>query len=273
MRIRYYEMLLRIRPAQLGDFVKKCLNVKRRLVYGPRGCVFWVDPASILGIHLMREGVYEPQMTRLLETVLRPGDLFIDVGGNEGYFAILAATLVAQGKVHCIEPQSRLQPILRENIRLNSAYSVTVHQVALSDKAGEVELFLRPSTNTGASSLFRHWRIGWTRERVRATTLDSFFQDNALRRARLLKVDCEGAEGLVIAGGRQVLGQQAVDFVALEYHPTIIGVARCLETHKALRSWGYVLTKVHGQCIYHLPGLEAALQPLGELRVGCEWDD
>ena len=88
------------------------------------------------------EAIYEPQMTRLLELVLRPTDVFVDGGANEGYFSILAASLVGNGQVHCVEPQSRLQPILRENIRLNSARSVTIHSVALCEHPGEVKLFL-----------------------------------------------------------------------------------------------------------------------------------
>src|SRR5262249_39675901 len=45
----------------------------------------------------------------------------------------------------------------------------------------------------------------FAKEHVRAMTLDAFFQSNVLERVRLLKVDCEGTEYLVIAGGRKVL--------------------------------------------------------------------
>jgi FkbM family methyltransferase len=271
-RLRFYSLLLRLRPAQLAAVLKRCLGVRPQYIQARTGHTFWADPVSIFGQHLLREGLHEPQMTRLLELVLQPGDTFVDVGGNEGYFSILASSLVAHGTVHCIEPQTRLQSILRENFRVNAAPSILLHQLALSSSDGEVELFLRPSTNTGASSMYRHWKIGFIKEHVRTTTLDAFFQSNALERVRLLKVDCEGAEYLVIAGGRKVLEQQAIDFIAMEYHPTICGVAQCARSHEALQCSGYILTKVRGQHIYHLSGLDKTLQPLGDLQVGCHWD-
>ena len=273
LRVRFYSILLRIRPAQLGDLLKKCLGVRRRYIQARTGHVFWVDPVSIIGLQLFRERIYEPQMTKLLELVLRPTDVFVDIGGHEGYFSVIASSLVPFGIVHCIEPQTRLQAIIQENIQINRAYRVIVHQTALSSGDGEVRLFLRPSTLSGGESMFRYWNIGFAHENVYATTLDSFFTTNSLERVRLLKVDCEGAEYLLITGARNILKQQAVDFIAMEYHPVICGINKCINTHEELKSARYILTKVRDQCIYHPPGLEKELRPLGELHVNCAWND
>ena len=70
--------------------------------------MFLVDPVSILGIDLLRNRIHEPHMTKLLFTLLKPSDTFLDVGGNEGYFSVIAANLVPDGAVHCIVPQARL---------------------------------------------------------------------------------------------------------------------------------------------------------------------
>ena len=40
---------------------------------------------------------YEPPTRDLLERVLRPGDLFVDVGAHWGFFSLLAATHPAGG--------------------------------------------------------------------------------------------------------------------------------------------------------------------------------
>jgi FkbM family methyltransferase len=271
-KIRLYSALLSIRPAQLGSMLKKCLRLRRQYIQTSTGHIFWADPVSIFGLHLLQAGLHEPQMTKLLELVLRPSDIFLDIGGNEGYFSIIASALAPAGQVHCIEPQSRLQPIVNENVRVNAVRSVVVHRIAISDTNGEIPLFLRPSTNTGASSMFRHWRIGSAKETVPALTLDTFFENNAIDRVRLLKSDCEGAEYLVIRGATNVLKRQAIDFIAMEYHPLICGVEQCLFVDQALRDAGYSLTKIQGQCIYHLPGLEQKLQSLGTISVGCSWD-
>ena len=264
--VRLYESLLRVRPAQLCDVLKKLLRVRRCYVRSATGQTFWVDPVSILGLHLMSDGLHEPQMCKLFEAVLRPGDQVIDVGGNEGYFSVFAAALVQDGQVHCVEPQTRLQPILRENVRVNGAHAIVVHQLALSDVASEVDLYLRPSTNTGASSFYRHWKLGSEHERVRTLRLDDFFEHNKLEQVRLLKVDCEGAEYQVIEGAKEVLARQVIEFIALEYHPSICGTEKCQHIHEMLTASGYTLTKAGDQCVYHLPGLESELSSLLSLR-------
>src|ERR1043166_4405466 len=188
-----HSALMRVRPAQLSDLLKTTLRIRRSIVESKTGQLFWVDPVSILGMHLRNARVHEPQMTQLLLTLLRPSDAFIDIGGNEGYFSVIAASQVRGGAVHCIEPQGRLQGVLQKNFELNGV-KVALHQTAISGHDGELELFLRPSTNTGASSMFRHWKLGSRAERVPSVTLDSFFSRHSIGKVRLLKIDCEGAE-------------------------------------------------------------------------------
>jgi len=261
---RVYELLLRVRPCQLAAALKTCLHIRRRRVLTSTGHTFFVDPVSLFGISLLRDRIYEPQMTKLLYLVLRPSDTFLDVGGNEGYFSVIASTLVPDGAVHCIEPQERLQPVLRRHFEVNGASRAVAHRTALSDRDGRANLFVRPSTNTGASSMFRHWKVGTAAESVPCTTLDAFLMRNIPGQVRLMKVDCEGAESLIVAGAADALKRRRVDFIAMEYHPAICGEARCASIHSALTEAGYCLRTIGGQTIYHLPGLEGDLRRLEE---------
>jgi FkbM family methyltransferase len=270
-RVRLYSSLLRVRPAQVADLLKKVLRVKRFHVRTVANQQFWIDPVSLFGLALLRTGVYEPQMTGLLKLVLNPGDTFLDVGGNEGYFSVIASSIVQSGQVHCFEPQSRLRAVLSENIRINAVKNVAVHSLAISNEDASMDLYLKPSTNSGASSMF-HYGFGGAKEVVQTMALDSFFAAKSLKRVRLMKVDCEGAEYFVVLGAEKTLKRQAIDFIAMEYHPGVCGVEKCDRTHTALASYGYTLTKVGDQTIYHLPGLESILQPLGGLRSTSNWD-
>ena len=269
----FYKTLLSIRPAQLGSFIKTIFQIKRQNIPTNIGYTFFADPVSVFGYTLVSEGIYESSMTRLLQILLRSDDNFLDVGGNEGYFSVIASSLVQNGCVYCLEPQSRLQTIIAENVKINNSQNVKLHHLALSDQQQEVELFLRPSTNTGASSFIRHWKIGSTKETVNAITLDQFIEQNNISKIRLMKVDCEGAEYLVMGGGTQVLHKQLIEFIALEYHPSICGTGKCNQIHQNLLSYGYTLTKVNGQCIYHLPDCGGSLNTLGDLKANCNWDD
>src|SRR5438093_9364815 len=111
--IRCYRRLLSIRPTQLGCLIKKLLFVRRRVTYAHNGCAYWIDPVSVFGFTLLSQQVYEESLSHVVETLLQAGDTFIDVGGNEGYFSILAARHVQNGQVLCVEPQKRLLPVIR----------------------------------------------------------------------------------------------------------------------------------------------------------------
>jgi hypothetical protein len=95
--------------------LKRILLIRRWLITLRSGQRFLVDPVSVFELNLIGDGVYEPQLTSLVGQILRPGDVFVDVGGNEGYFSVVAAACAGDGHVYCIEPQSRLLPIIAAN--------------------------------------------------------------------------------------------------------------------------------------------------------------
>jgi FkbM family methyltransferase len=269
-----YSWLLRVRPAQIGDFVKSLLRIRRRIIEDETRRKFWIDPASVFGLELMHGKIYEPGLTHIILTLLKPGHTFLDIGGNEGYYSVLAAGCVGEsGQVHCFEPQRRLQEVLHKNSQLNSCLNLRIHCLALADKPGEAQLYLRPSLNTGASSLTPYWRLGRRHETVATTSLDEFFGSAGLDRVRLVKVDCEGAESLVIAGAGGVLSRRAVDFWALEYHPVICGTERCAAIHETLLANGYGCATVCGHRVYYLREREEELKDVGQTRLDCGWQD
>lgn len=251
---KIFAMLMRVRPSQLVSAIKAMCGIRRRTVdisIGGR-LAFWVDPVSVFGQHLINSWVYEPAMTQFVTTFLRPGEIFVDVGASEGYFSVLGARCGA--RVYAVEPQSRMQQILRANFRLNDLLStVDMCQVLLTDRQGEARIRLRPMTNPGASSLFRVGKIGWRSELLPTTTLDHLVHEKGISRISLMKVDCEGSEHAVIRGASETLRRKLIDFIALEYHPTIgpNAACECENTHCLLKKYGYDLTKVKGLTIYH----------------------
>ena len=269
----WYRTQLSVRPAQLGSFLKKVFCIRRRVVQSAHGSVYWVDPVSVFGLELLTKGVYEAELTKVLQTFLRSGDTFIDVGGNEGYFSMLAAKQVERGSVYCIEPQQRLVPVIKKNTSLNSATSVAVHNLAFSDQKGMAELFLRPSTNTGASSFSRHWKLGGTTQKTETVTLDEFVAAQSLKQVRLIKVDCEGAECLVIKGGVKSINNQIFDFLVVDYHVSIIGKEACDNIHVQILDAGYLLAKFEGLNIYYLPRSERDLENLDDWRLAKSWHE
>ena len=77
-------------------------------------------------------GHYEPEETEFLQSVLRPGDTFIDVGANVGYFTLLGARAVGtEGQVLGFEPDRWNHWLLKENVSINSFSNVRLFRAAL----------------------------------------------------------------------------------------------------------------------------------------------
>lgn len=216
---RIGSLLMRVRPAPLAVVFKSLLRVQRLEVPTPEG-TFWADPASDFGQRLLTVGRYEPELAATLRRLLRPGQVFADVGANEGYFSVLASRLVgSSGRVLAVEPQSRLQPVLRRNFALNHADNVTITAAVVSNDIGVAELNLAPSMNTGATSLIRSTRYGLQRESVPALPLAEILTRAGLTTVDLLKLDIEGWEYEAILGSQDIFRQGRVRAITLELHP------------------------------------------------------
>jgi FkbM family methyltransferase len=214
--------LLRVRPAFVAAWLKNLFRVKRMSAKTPQG-VFWVDPVSLLGVRLTREGTFEENMILTLEKFLKPGSIFVDLGANEGYFTVIAARLCGSaGRVIAIEPQDRLQPVIKENVRLNGSPSVSVVHAAIGDMSGTVKIQLTPSTNNGGSGIGRRSNYRLPSQDVGMQTLAQVLDAQLLAEVDLMKVDIEGFEYEALLGSPQVFEQHRVKALALELHPTLL---------------------------------------------------
>lgn len=159
---------------------------------------------------------------------LSPGDLFLDVGANVGFYTIVAAECGAE--VVSVEPGEDVAGELRRNLALNGL-DATVLPCALLDEPGETHL------SQQADPAVRHvvldQRSGVA---VAVSTLDEIIGD---RRVAGIKIDVEGAEELVLKGGLRALKEQRIDLLQMEWNASsqaLLGhdrfpIAELLEQH------------------------------------------
>jgi FkbM family methyltransferase len=168
------------------------------------GSTLHVDARDIGGRLIYYFGVWEPQLTAWIAGCLKPGDGFIDVGANMGYFSLLAAGLVgATGKVVAIEAVPRTFNLLRHNLDANNAANVRPLNVAAWDRQETLTMFIEPSRITGTSTLVPAWAEKWSLGghcEVPADALAVLLQPDEIRLARFIKIDVEGAEWRVVSG-------------------------------------------------------------------------
>src|SRR5205807_1845884 len=88
----------------------------------------------ILAAHYSFWGTVERGMTLYLQSMLRPGMVFVDVGANIGIHTLHAARAVgASGMVYSFEPDPKTFAVLQQNVRANGIQRVELFPVALLD--------------------------------------------------------------------------------------------------------------------------------------------
>jgi FkbM family methyltransferase len=196
---------------------------------------FWMRSPNALGAWSFRcdlrdsiarevcfTGRYEPQETALVQTILKPGMTFVDVGANWGYFTLLAAHQVGtSGKVVSLEPDPRLFPMLAANIAVNGMSQAHAMQVAAGAGPGLLTLagFAERGGNFGLSRVVRKDPTEGPLFHVAARSLDDVIEELHLHAVDLLKMDIEGAEGLALLGLRRTLADRRVRRILIELHP------------------------------------------------------
>jgi FkbM family methyltransferase len=172
--------------------------------------------------HIYYFGVWEPELTRFVASRLLPGRVFIDVGANIGYFTLLASTRVGNsGSVVAIEASPTIFDQLKRHLALNAAANVRAVNVGVSDRDGRARLYLGPKDNRGGTTLFQRSTAGSELEvEVATAPLGKILTTEEWSRARILKIDVEGAEALVAEGLRPLLASAPDDLeIVMEVSP------------------------------------------------------
>jgi FkbM family methyltransferase len=198
------------------EFLYKRLAPAEPQVVDFEGSKVCVDPRDVgVSLYLITEGAYEPRLTELL---IEPGMVVVDGGANVGCFTMLAAKLVGErGHVYAFEPVPENFELLSRGIELNGYANVTATRCAISDRVGIETLHLDRS-NFGAPS-FQATNVADRGGAVEAptVTLDGFLSDKG-GRVDVIKLDTQGAEGLVLAGAERALESDGLR-VVMEFWP------------------------------------------------------
>lgn len=173
-----------------------------------------VDDADSLG--LIANGIFEPEETRSILNLIKPGDRFLDIGANVGYYTVLAAECVGStGQVISIEPDDTNFEILDANTRIwQQQGRVKIYRFALSDQAGESRLFLS-SHNSGMHRLYSS--VVCTGETIQVSVVRG--DDLQLAPLDLVKIDIEGFEPRALRGLQETLKASPRIKILSEFSP------------------------------------------------------
>jgi len=189
----------------------------------------------VRNIDPLLQEVYEVE--HILPSLMDKDTVFVDVGAYMGLYTVYACRRAR--RVLAVEPNPMALAYLKANVALNNCHNTIVVPKAASDKRGVVKLRIpRPARRghipTTASIV---WSFEETLEiDVETDTLDNIVDEAGLDTVDFVKIDIEGAEGLVVKGAERTLRKSRT--ILIEIWPENTWIISYLQ------ALGYRLTKV-----------------------------
>lgn len=200
--------------------------------------------------------------TSLFEKHLKKGMTVLDLGGNIGFYTILARSIVGpEGRVFSFEPFPNNANLIRASIKENSFTNVTVVEAAVSDRIGKATLHLSPDACSEHSLLDLDFQYNLEPQQneieVQTLTVDDYLEKNVGNfKVDFIKMDIEGSESRAIKGMQKVLNENKHLTLITEFWPNGFK-----EDDKEPRDFLEMLDKLNFK-IYNIDSLEQKVVPV-----------
>jgi FkbM family methyltransferase len=184
---------------------------RREFTVEAQGLKFAVGHDDLIEQRIAREGAWEAEQFAFIAGKLKGQtfDVFLDIGANCGFYAMIAATKKLASEVIAFEPDPGNRAKLMRNIEANGlGEDIWVLDYALGDKTGAVTLTEGSQWNRGESYLAQDTMpAGETTHKVRVVRFDDEFKIKGKR--VFVKMDVEGYEFQVIDGMERTLKENS----------------------------------------------------------------
>ncbi len=164
---------------------------------------------------------HEPLTSQVFRSLLKPGDVVIDVGANIGHYTLLAASVVGPlGRIHAIECSPGTLALLSNNVARNKLQNIVIHPFAASNQRGTLPLNV---TAIGLSWFNPHsnWPVvsgSGTSVEVQAVPVDEIVSPPV----NLVKIDAEGVDLEVLKGMQRILSESPGVSIIVEWAPPLL---------------------------------------------------
>jgi FkbM family methyltransferase len=207
-------------PMRLWVAVRQAFPVWRPLDYKKNRILLRVDSLTEWDMRL-RSSRKEPETVQWVESHLRPGDIFFDVGANVGAYSLVAAKSTrGQCRIFAFEPMAANYMRLVENVIKNGCGgSIVSLPLALSDRT-DIARFYLASLETGAAehqglSAGGGGSTGLFQDLI-CLRLDSAIELFSLPWPNHIKIDVDGAELKILNGGEKTLRRPELRSILME---------------------------------------------------------
>ena len=159
-------------------------------------------------------GTNDPKVEHTVTTLLRPGDVFLDIGANYSSIGLAASRVVGDsGEVHLFEPQADLADRVEAGVHAAGLRTVRMHRVGLLDVDAELPLLQRAGHSGMATFVERDTTASWTGRTLPVREVGGYLGPLIRDRPFGVKIDIEGAEPKVMPW---IVAQPNLRFIVFE---------------------------------------------------------
>lgn len=219
-------------PPRLWLLIRERSVLVRRMDYERHPILMHVDSWIENDVRLHSCGK-EPGTVKWIETWLKPGDVFYDIGANVGAYSLVAFRFLSgKTKIYAFEPGFMTFPQLCRNICLNGAGEAIVPlQVALSDQTFITAFHYQNLVPGGALHALgapidqhgKRFQPVFTLPTL-SYRLDDFVRQFGLPVPNHMKIDVDGTEYQILRGSEEILALPELRSILLEADEECEGV-------------------------------------------------
>ncbi len=187
---------------------------------------FFLDLEKKLQRNFYIYNEFEPHHDQILESVIQPNSIVIDIGANVGILSVKFANILKKkesdknekngnsGKVISFEPSEKTFSELLFNIEINKDRKhseIEAHNIGVGSKTEDKVFFeiknldMQHSHAFIKNNLFKNKEKNILERKVACTSLDDFFLEKYHQKISLIKIDTGGDELDIIKGSKKII--------------------------------------------------------------------
>jgi len=211
------------------------------------GISLTVDLKEKFWRQIATHGTHERDLEKFLISVLKPGNIVLDIGAHVGIYTVIAAKLVKdKGYVYSFEPDPHNFESLQRSVFINKFKNVSTVRLALGDEDRDRVTFYRSDDFYGSLQIID--TVYGEKEKLKQVesyemcmrTLDSFLMETGISHVDVVKIDVDGPELMVLLGTRELLGSNTPPMLVVEVSRYIYDWGYGYEDlHNFLTNFGY----------------------------------
>ena len=140
---------------------------------------------------LLLFGKREIEQKYIIEKIINPSDVILDLGSNIGYYALIFKKIINHKNIILIEPSPTNFSLLKKNLDLNGFNGIETHLAAISNADSSKEFYVSEMSNLNSFHVEDKDLNNYKKIMVNSYTLTTLLNG---RKIDLIRMDVEGHE-------------------------------------------------------------------------------